>query len=145
MRGLALACVVTTVVACSDSAQTTPTAPQKLAQARFEMTAVILGPPQNDDDADLRVTVQEMDGVGARLNFLRLTCSNGAAQEWGAGSFVSELGSNRIAGKQTLVVVRHYRCPNSSRPARLLADLTDENGFHHQVITAPYHPSWPGA
>ena len=131
---------------CSDAdAPPEMTAPEPLARAFFQMSARILGPVEHDDDADLRVTLHETAGVSARLNFLRLTCTNGTVREWGAGSFIAELGSNRVEGFQTLVLVRHYVCPSSSRPAKLVADLTDANGFHHVVVAVPFHPDWPGA
>lgn len=142
--------VLTLVVgtACSDGADdvssSTPTTPE-LARAQFQLTARILGPVEHDDDADLRITLTETNGVAARVNFFRLTCSNGVSQQWGAGNIAAERGSNRIAGNGQLVIVRHYLCPSSSRPFRILADLTDENGFSHRVESAPYHPDWPGA
>ena len=130
---------------CSDGDESPAvTSSEPMARAFYDMSARILGLVEHDDDADLRITLSEKEGVAARINFLRLTCTNGSVQEWGAGSLASELGSNRIAGFAELVLVRHYFCPSSSRPARLLADIDDENGFHHQVIAVPFHPDWPG-
>ena len=121
-----------------------PTAVPSAARAEFELSARVLGDVSSDDDADLRITLKESNGVASRLNFLRLTCSNNAVREWGAGNISAERGSNRVAGNSELVLVRHYVCPSSSRPARLLADLTDDNGFAYQVTAVPYHPDWPG-
>ncbi len=148
MRWLSIS-LLTLGLACSDSmttesdplAATTP----NLQSASFEMSARILGPAQDDDDADLRIALKETNGVAARLNTLVLTCTNGVQRQWGAGSIVAERGSNRIEGNTELVVVRHYVCPSSARPSRLEALLDDENGFQHQVVAAPFHPDWPGA
>jgi hypothetical protein len=127
-----------------ESASPMPTAPS-MERAAFDMSARILGPVQNDDNADLRIELRETSGVAAHLNFLRLTCSNRAQQEWGAGNIASERGSNRIDGHSEVVIVRRYRCPSSGRPFRLEADLTDARGHHLTVIAAPFHPDWPGA
>jgi hypothetical protein len=107
------------------------------------MHGQILGPVQNDDDADLQITIIESGGVAAALNFIRLTCSNNAQTEWGASSFANEWGMNLIPGGTTVTLVRHYRCPASGRPRLILADLTDVNGFHHVITAAPFHPDWP--
>ncbi len=151
MRLLLLSSLLAFSVACGGSddlpvlttgASTQPAT--SAARADFQLSARVLGPVSSDDDADLRITLTESNGVASRLNFLRLTCTNGAVREWGAGNIVAERGSNRVAGNTELVLVRHYVCPSSSRPARLLADLVDENGFAHQVTAVPYHPDWPG-
>ena len=109
------------------------------------MSARILGPAQNDDDADLRIELKETNGVSARINLLRLTCNNGSQQQWGAGNITAERGSNQIAGNGEVVLIRHYRCPSSGRPSTLEADLVDTNGFQHRISVAPFHPDWPGA
>lgn len=111
-------------------------------QASFALTGRILGP--DDDESDIELTLEESNGVGTTLNFIRLTCSNRASQEWGADGFLAELGTNRIAGDSTLVVRRHYRCPSSGRPQTLTADLTGDDGVHYRVDGAPYFPGWPG-
>lgn len=133
---------------CSDSPSTQeppgPTAPPSPARARLEISGRILGPVQSDDDADMRITLREFEGVSAVINFVRLTCSNQVRQEWGAGSFINEMGTNRIDGGATLEFERHYVCPNSGRPREILADLTDASGFHHVITAAPFHPDWPG-
>ena len=69
------------------------TEPSPTARASFEMTARILGPADQDDASDIEITLRETGGVGATLHRVRLTCNDGSAQEWGAGSFVSEFGS----------------------------------------------------
>ncbi len=136
-------------VACSDSMQESeseslaPTTPE-LQRASFEMSARILGPVQNDDDADLRIVLTETNGVAARLNSLVLRCTNGVERHWGAGNITADGGSNQIEGHTELVIVRHYLCPSSGRPARLEAELVDDRGFQHQVVTVPFHPDWPG-
>lgn len=118
----------------------TPTA----TAASFVLAAIILGPVSSDEDADLRVTLTESVGVAARINFLRLRCSNGTVREWGAGKIASIAGSNRASGSADTVIVVHYLCPSSSRPRELLGDLVDDHGFRHQISTAPFHPDWPG-
>jgi len=141
--------LVSVVVACSDSTKDTesgllaPTTPA-LQSASFEMSASILGPVQNDDDADLRIALSETNGVAAHLNSLVLRCTNGVERQWGAGNIAADRGSNRIEGNSELVIVRHYLCPSSARPARLEAELVDANGFQHNVVAAPFHPDWPG-
>ena len=142
-----LVSLLTVVAACSDSQAPTdtvaPTSPD-VQRASFEMSARILGPSQHDDDADLRIALKETSGVAAHLNTLLLTCTNGVQRQWGAGSIIAERGSNIIDGNTELVIVRHYLCPSSARPARLEASLADVNGFHHQVVAVPFHPDWPG-
>ncbi len=120
------------------------TAALSTARADFTLSARVLGPVSSDDNADLRITLAETNGVASRLNFLRLTCSNNAVREWGSGNIAAERGSNRVAGNTEIVLVRHYVCPSSSRPAHLLADLTDDSGFSYRVTAVPYHPDWPG-
>ena len=149
MRSLLLLSLLAFVTACSNSDAPIfpvgfPTAAPSTALADFELSARVLGPVSSDDDADLRITLAETNGIASWLNFLRLTCSNKAVREWGSGNIAAERGSNRVAGNTELVLVRHYVCPSYSRPARLLADLTDENGFAYQVTAVPYHPDWPG-
>lgn len=131
-------------LACDDAAERPTTAPDVPAPtAGFELSGRILG--ASDDDADMELTLRETRGVAADVNFARVTCSNRAVTEWGASSFVAERGTNRIEGSSTLVFVRHYRCPASGRPSRILVDVTDVNGHHVTVESAPYHPDWPGA
>jgi hypothetical protein len=127
-------------------AQAPDTLPDSTASlsASFEMEARILGPVEQDDASDMLITIRETAGVEATLHFVRLTCSNGTAQEWGAASFVQELGSNTITASSQIQVQRSYTCPNSARPALVTARLTDRNGHEHTVETAPYHPDWPG-
>lgn len=108
------------------------------------MVAVILGLVTNDDDADMRVTLTESAGVSGRVNFLRMTCSNGTVREWGAGKIQAAAGSNRAAASSNTVIVVHYTCPSSSRPRELIGDIVDDNGFQHRVTTSPFHPDWPG-
>ncbi len=137
-------------VACSDSNEESeadsvaPTTPE-VQTSTFEMSARILGPVQNDDDADLRIALRETNGVAAHLNSLVLRWTNGVERQWGAGNIAADRGSNRIEGNTELVIVRHYLCPSSGRPARLEAELVDANGFQHHVVTTPFHPDWPGA
>lgn len=128
---------------CSDDAAApeAPTAPSPWAA--FDISGRILGP--EDDRSDIEITLRETAGVSASLNFVRLTCSNRASQEWGAASFIAERGTNRIDALATLVFRRSYFCPSSGRPAELLADLTDANGHSIRVTAAPFHPDWPGA
>lgn len=115
--------------ACAeDTAPSTVTAPAALPYAFFNLSGRILGSVRNDDESDIEITLEETKGVAFDINFVRLTCNNRVAQEWGAATFVSELGSNRIAGGTTLVFQRHYACPSSGRPQEILADLTDANG-----------------
>ncbi len=135
------------VLGCGDAADPQdstggPTAPATAAS--FVLGAIILGPVASDDDADLRVTLTESAGVGARINFLRLMCSNGTVREWGAGKIASIAGSNRASGSADTILVVHYLCPSSSRPRELLGDLVDDHGFRHQISTSPFHPDWPG-
>ena len=120
------------------------TEPSPTARASFEMTARILGPADQDDASDIEITLRETGGVGATLHRVRLTCNDGSAQEWGAGSFVSEFGSNIVAASSVLQFTRSYRCPSSGRPSLVTAVLTDQSGFDHSVDTQPYHPDWPG-
>ncbi|GMR24592.1 MAG: hypothetical protein BMS9Abin37_3158 [Acidobacteriota bacterium] len=143
--------LVSVVVACSDSTENTDTESDsralttpELQASSFVMSARILGPVQNDDDADLRIELIETNGVAAHLNSLVLRCTNGVERHWGAGNIAADRGSNRIEGNSKLVIVRHYLCPSSGRPARLEAVLVDVNGFQHHVVAAPFHPDWPG-
>jgi hypothetical protein len=108
------------------------------------LEARILGPVAQDDSSELLITIRETAGVDATLHFMRLTCTNGATQEWGAAGFAQEWGSNTVPASSQAQVERHYTCPNSARPASLIAQLTDRNGHDHTVETAPYHPDWPG-
>jgi hypothetical protein len=108
------------------------------------MTAKILGPVDQDDASDIEIMLRETGGVGATLHRVRLTCNDGSAQEWGAGSFVAEFGTNIIAPNSVLQFRRGYRCPSSGRPSRVTAFLTDRSGFDHSVDAQPYHPDWPG-
>ncbi len=149
MRIVLLMSALVYAAACSNSdapilPTSVPTATPSTARAEFELSARVLGEVSSDDEADLRITLTESNGVASRLNFLRLTCSNNAVREWGSGNISAERGSNRVAGNSELVLVRHYVSPNSSRPARLLADLTDDNGFAYPVTAVRYHPDWPG-
>jgi hypothetical protein len=141
---LGLALVLT--AACSDEPDaSTPAAPADLPYASFDLSGRILGPVESDDESDIEITLAETKGVAFDVNFVRLTCNNRASSEWGASTFVAELGSNRVAGGTRLVFRRHYACRSSGRPQEVLADLTDANGHHHRVTAAPYHPHWPGA
>lgn len=129
--------------ACSDEpVGSTPTAAAALPYASFDLSGRILG--SSDDESDIEITLKEAKGVAFDINFVRLTCNNRASEEWGASTFVAELGSNRVAGGTTLVFQRHYTCRSSGRPQEILADLTDANGHHHRVSAAPCHPEWPG-
>lgn len=133
--------------ACSDGGgdggvQADPVPPPR---ASFDVSGRILGPVQQDDDSDIELRIAETSGVAGHLNFIRLTCNNRSSSEWGAGSFIAESGTNRIGANTTLVSVRHYTCPSSGRPQEILADLDDDNGNHHQVKAAPFHPDWPGS
>lgn len=129
-------------VGCGDGSDSeNVTAPEPLPVASYDVTARILGPVSSDDDADMEFTLVESRGVAGALNFVRVTCSNGSSQEWGADGF----DSNRVPGGASFVFVRHYKCRSSGRPREVLVDLTDDNGFHHQVKAAPFHPDWPGA
>lgn len=107
------------------------------------MEGRILGPVEQDDASDMLITIRETAGVDATLHFVRLTCTNGATQEWGAASFVQERGSNIITAGSQMQVQRRYTCPNSARPFLLTARLTDSNGHEHTVEAPPYHPDWP--
>jgi len=146
MRWLAVS-FLTVYVACTEAMEVTdsaaPTTPE-LSRAGFEMSARILGSVENDDDADLRITLRETNGVAAHLSALVLTCTNGVERHWGAGRLVADHGSNRIEGGGDLVIVRHYLCPSSGRPSRLEATLDDASGFRHHVVAVPFHPDWPG-
>ena len=139
---IALALIVM-CVGCSDSMDEvetpSPVAPS-MERAAFDMHARILGPVQNDDNSDMQITLTETNGVAARLNFLRLTCNNGATQQWGAGNIAADRGSNLIEGNSEVVIVRRYLCRASGRPFRLEADLTDANGNRISVNAAPFHP-----
>lgn len=138
----ALASTMVVVPGCSNGDDTRgTTAPEPLPSAFYVLTAQILGPVQHDDDADMEFTLVESKGVSADLNFVRMTCSRGSSLEWGADDF----DSNRVLGGTSFVFVRHYQCQGSGRPREVLIDLTDDNGYHHQVVAAPFHPDWPGA
>ena len=128
----------------SENPVSNPTEPSSAARASFVMTAKILGPVDQDDASDIEITLRETGGVGATLHRVRLTCNDGSAQEWGAGSFVSEFGTNITAANSVLHFTRSYRCPSSGRPSQVTAFLTDHNGFDHSVDAQPYHPDWPG-
>jgi hypothetical protein len=131
---------------CADGPDpTTVTAPESLRYAAFSLSGRILGSARNDDESDIEFTLEERNGVGFEINFVRLTCNNRVSQEWGADTFVAEFGTNRVAGGTRLVFQRHYACRSSGRPQEILADLTDANGHRHRVTAAPYHPDWPGA
>jgi hypothetical protein len=117
--------------------------PAATPHAAFTMEARILGPVAQDDAGDMLITIRETAGVDATLHFMRLTCTNGATQEWGAESFMQEWGSNGIPASSQVQIQRRYNCPNSARPHLLIAQLTDRNGHDHTVETAPYHPDWP--
>jgi hypothetical protein len=127
---------------CEDEPTSSDPATPEASYAFFDLSGRILGP--DDDDSDIEITLRETGGVAYDINFVRLTCNNRTSQEWGASTFVAELGSNRVAGGTTLVFLRHYRCPGSGRPQEILADLTDTNGHHHRVTAAPFFPGWPG-
>lgn len=146
MRWL-LVSLLAVAMACSDAMEATdneaPTTPE-LSRAGFEMSARVLGLVQHDDDADLRITLKETNGVAAHLSSLVLTCTNGVQRHWGADRLVADHGTNRIEGGGELVIVRHYLCPSSGRPSRLEATLDDANGFRHRVVAVPFHPDWPG-
>ncbi len=115
-------------VACSDSTEESesdsvaPTAPE-LQRSTFEMSARVLGPVQNDDDADLRIALRKTNGVAAHLNSLVLRWTNGVERQWGAGNIAADRGSNRIEGN---------------------TELVDATGFQHHVVAAPFHLDWPG-
>ena len=113
-------------------------------RASFQMTARVLGPVEQDDSSDIRITLRETEGVDATLNFVRLICSDGSAQEWGAGGFVEEFGSNIIPANGSIRFERHYDCPSSGRPFLVRAELLDRSGVLHTVETTPFHPDWPG-
>jgi len=130
-------------IACHDESTQAPTGADAPPRASFELSGTIVGP--EDDESDIELTLKETNGVAATLNFIRLTCSNRAAQEWGADGFVAELGTNRVDGGSTLVVLRHYHCPNSARPQSLLANLTDDNGVEYRVEGSPRFSAWPGS
>ena len=130
--------------ACSEESDpSTPTAPPA-PYAFFDLSGRILGSVAKDDDSDIEITLKETGGVAYEINFVRLTCNTRTTQEWGADTFVADLGSNRFDGGTTLVFRRHYTCRSSGRPQEILADLTDASGHHHRVNAAPYHPDWPG-
>lgn len=136
------------LLACNGDGDSTkdtrPTAPTVGRHASFEMTAQVLGPVEQDDASDLLITIRETGGVDAALHFIRLTCTSGAQQEWGAQSFIDERGSNVIRANSELQVQRSYRCPSSARPSLVTAALTDAGGADHTVETAAVHPDWPG-
>lgn len=141
----ALGLVLLLSAGCSEQPDaSTPAAPAELPYAAFDLSGRILGSVKNDDDSDIEIALKETNGVAFNINFVRLTCNNRASSEWGAATFVAELGSNHVAGGTTLVFQRHYTCRSSGRPQEILADLTDVNGHHHRVNAAPYHPDWPG-
>jgi hypothetical protein len=143
---LALALFVGLSLSCSDEPDgSTSTGPEVLPYAAFDLTGRILGSAANDDESDIEITLKEMKGVAFTINFVQLSCNNHVSQEWGADTFIAELGSNRVSGGSTLVFQRHYSCRSSGRPNEIVADVTDENGHHHRVNAAPYHPDWPGA
>lgn len=149
MRYLPIPALVAMCLACAGAEDpskpsTSPTAPDPVGHSSFEMTARILGPVERDDASHIEVTLRETAGVAATLHFVRMTCTNGASQEWGASSFVGELGSNVVAAHSEIRFQRSYRCPASARPARVRAELTDANGMDHVVEAAPFHPDWPG-
>ena len=108
------------------------------------MSARVLGPVAQDDASELLITIRETGGVDATLHFIRLTCTNGAQQEWGAQSFVDELGSNVIRANSEVQIQRSYRCSSSARPSSITAALTDAGGIDHTVEAAAFHPDWPG-
>jgi hypothetical protein len=138
------ACLGLAVSCANEETAPDPAPPEALPYAAFDLSARILGSAANDDNSDIEITLRETKGVAFDINFVQLTCNTQVAEQWGAESFVAELGTNRIAGGTTLVFQRHYTCPNSGRPREVVADLTDENGHHLQVNAGPYHPDWPG-
>ncbi|HJS75035.1 MAG TPA: hypothetical protein VJ921_12165 [Vicinamibacteria bacterium] len=144
IRALLLGAALFLFASCEDEPNPSDPETPELPYAFFDLSGRILGPVANDDDSDIEITLRETGGVAFDINFVRLTCNNRTSQEWGASSFIAELGSNRIAGGTTLVFQRHYRCPSSGRPQEILADLTDANGHPHRINAAPFHPDWPG-
>ena len=142
LAGLTLA----VVVGCADSpgplTPPTPTTPS-VPLARFELNGTVLGPVAQDDDADMTISLRETGGGEATINFFRVTCTNGVQVEWGAGGIVRERGTNRVFAFETVTLIRHYRCPDSSRPAELIGDLTDSHGSRLSVVATPTHPDWP--
>jgi hypothetical protein len=144
IRASALSVALFLFPSCTDAPTSSNPPPEDLPFAFYDLSGRILGPVANDDESDIEITLRETAGVAFDINFVRLTCNNRAAQEWGASDFIAELGSNRIAGGTTLVFRRHYRCPSSGRPQEILADLTDANGHPQRVTAAPFHPDWPG-
>jgi hypothetical protein len=142
IRATLLVAALVVLASCEDERTPSEPAPPELPYAFFDLSGRILGP--NDDDSEIEITLKETGGVAYDINYVRLTCNNRTSQEWGASSFVAELGSNRIAGGATLVFQRHYRCPGSGRPQEILADLTDANGHPHRITAAPVFTGWPG-
>ncbi len=136
------------LLACNGDGDSTsdggPIVPTAARRASFEMTARVLGPVEQDDASDLLITIRETGGVEATLHFIRLTCTNGAQQEWGAQSFVDELGSNVIRANSEVQIQRSYRCSSSARPSSIRAVLTDVGGIDHTIEAAAFHPDWPG-
>lgn len=136
------------VLACSgngeDPSDTSLSSPTSTQRASFEMTARIQGPVEQDDASDILITIRETGGVDATLHFIRLTCTNGAQQEWGAQGFIDERGSNVIRANTEVQIQRSYRCPSSGRPSLVTAALTDAGGVDHTVEAAANHPDWPG-
>jgi hypothetical protein len=141
-RAALLGATLLLFASCEDARTPSDPSSEEPPYAFFDLSGRILGP--SDDDSDIEITLRETAGVAYDINFVRLTCNNRTSQEWGASSFVAELGSNRIAGATTLVFQRHYRCPNSGRPQEILADLTDASGHPHRITAAPFFPGWPG-
>jgi hypothetical protein len=136
------------LVACGgngDSApDSVPSSPTSTRRASFEMTAQVLGPVEQDDESDILITIRETGGVDATLHFIRLTCTSGVQQEWGAQSFIDERGSNAIRANTEVQFQRSYRCPSSARPSLVTAAFTDAAGVDHTVEAAAVHPDWPG-
>jgi hypothetical protein len=132
------------LASCSGLAdEATPTGAVTERYAGYDLSGRILD-SGDDAEGDIVITLEETEGIGYHVNFVRLTCNNRSSQEWGASSFIAELGSNHIEGGTTLVFQRHYRCTGSARPQEILADLTDDFGHRYRATAAPFHPAWPG-
>ena len=65
-----------------------------LQRSTSEMSVRVLGPVQNDDDADLRIALRE---------------TNGVERQWGAGNIAADRRSNWIEGNTELVDATGFR------------------------------------
>lgn len=149
-RRLAVVAVVTLMVGCGGgSSPTAPVVTQPPAPSQASITVTQTGnsflcisPLANTAfRLQFTVTIRESAGLGANINFVRVSFFRGAVeierQEIGANAIVAGLGSNRIAASASRNVSMRfdYNADNFDR-VQLLFDFTDDRGNHLPIQLA---------